>query len=495
MKHLGKKAVALVLSVLIAMLCLAGCNVQLDSLDDVVAVFGSNSVKTDEAKLYVYHSQFETEESNQFVAYYYFGNYDGFWKYQDMWDGNLYTAMQKLYQTKLLVQIAKQEGMTLTEEELARVDAAVVRTKAEHGRVMDYSGATEEDLRAFYEENALANKFRAKLQEGIDTTFEEDEMRRKSVEGLSIIAKTTVPAETTPSADEEAPEDEEETTAAAEEDTTAADVETEEVSGEDVTEEETTEAEEETTEAEEDTTEADEVTTEAEEDTTEADEVTTEAEEDTTEADEVTTEAEEDTTAAEEEATEEGETEETTTATPYSEEEQEENRKKAEEEILELLKNDTPIADIVEIYQNSKTVNVTSLGSLTITPDDAREDETKEYSAYKELAWDLKTGEIDSVTIQGTSGSGVSYVLHCLNDDDPDLRKEAEEKELATRREHMFQAKYAEYVKANKRFHVYEEKLVNIKYQGPVMTSISITGDDFASLEGEDEDVAGDGEN
>ena len=223
MKHLGKKAVALVLSVLIAMLCLAGCNVQLDSLDDVVAVFGKYSVKTDEAKLYVYHSQFETEESNQFVAYYYFGNYDGFWKYQDMWDGNLYNAMQKLYQTKLLVQTAKQEGMTLTEEELARVDAAVAHAKAEHGRILDYSGATEEELRAFYEENALANKFRAKLQEGIDTTFEEAEMRRKSVEGLSIIAKTTVPAETKPSADKEAPEDEEGTTAAAEVDTTPAD--------------------------------------------------------------------------------------------------------------------------------------------------------------------------------------------------------------------------------------------------------------------------------
>lgn len=452
-----KKTVAVVLSALLLALGFTGCQVQLenDDTDTVAAVFEDQKIYMNEAKLYVYTTQRQMEYSNQFMVLYYYGSYQSFWDAN--WAYNLTQAMQEVYQTKLLVKLAEENGVALTADELAEVERQKEKFKTDAAKSIEYAGATDELVDLFLRENALAVKYYLKLVEDVDRNFDEETFHRKSATGVSITAKSTKPAPT-----EEEPTDEEEA----------------------APEEEAEEGEEEAEAAEE--VEAAEADNDAAED--EANEEAAEEENEAEAEDESEGDVEGD-PEGEDEPTEEESTEEET----YSDEEKEENVRKATEDIRKLIAGGLSASEVVAMYAEDETVNVSTLGDVETSKENAKSEDATEdpaatepsYKNYQELAWELATDETRSTTIVNDSGNLVGYVVHCENDDDPELRKKAEDEELEKRKAALFASRITDLMKKHSTFHVYQEKVAGIRYKGSILDSITVTGDDYAEHEDE----------
>ena len=231
MKHL-KRAAALVLAVLLSVMAFAGCEIKMENndTDTVAAVFENEKIFMNEAKLYTYMSQRQMEYSSQFMILYYYGGYDAFW--EEYWGYNLTQSMQELYQTKLMARLAKEEGITLTDEEKAELarQTEKMKTDSETAKAIELAGATDELLDKFMEENAYATKYYLKMMEDVDRTFDEDAFRRKSLTGVSITAKSTKEEPTEAPEEEPAEEETEEETEAESEEEAEAEAEAEEES-------------------------------------------------------------------------------------------------------------------------------------------------------------------------------------------------------------------------------------------------------------------------
>ena len=163
--------------------------------------------------------------------------------------------------------------------------------------------------------------------------------------------------------------------------------------------------------------------------------------------------------------------------------------KAALEKALQLIKDGNTASEVVGLFANDVTVNVSTLSTVEVSPENAKPEEEADFTEYKQLAWSMSTGQIESRIFTNDSGSEVGYVLRCENDDDPDLRKTAEDQELETRKSALFAEKIQDLVKKYPTFHVYTEKVSNIKYKSSILGSITVTGDDFATLD-ESEDAA-----
>ncbi len=172
--------------------------------------------------------------------------------------------------------------------------------------------------------------------------------------------------------------------------------------------------------------------------------------------------------AAESESTEEAESE--AVAETYSEEEQTAVREKVAAEVLERLEAGDTVEDIVAAYTDDPTVRVVSTGTMTITPDDKAE-EGAEPDDYRALAWNLKTGECGMIDNTASNGTITACVIRSVNDDDPELRKTAEETELVQRKMKLFSERYAELAKQYGHFHVYESTFPKIKKVIPMYES------------------------
>ena len=443
MKHL-KRTAALVLAMVLSVMAFAGCDVKMENndTDTVAAVFENEKIYMNEAKLYTYLSQRQMEYSSQFMILYYYGGYDTFW--EENWGYNLTQAMQEVYQTKLLARLAKDEGITLSESEKAELALRTekMKTETETAKAIELSGATAELVDKYMEENAYATKYYLKLMEAVDRTFDKDEFTRKSLTGVSITAKSTKEAPT-----EAEPESENETEAETE-----------------------AEAEDESEAEAENEAEA-EAPSEAE----------AEGGDDGAEPVEGEPEGE---TEGETESETEPETE------TFSEEEKAENIKTAMDKILQLMKDGNTASEIVGMFSGDTTVNVSTLSTVEVSPENAKPEDQEDFTEYKQLAWSMKTGEMKSQIFTNDSGSDVGYVLHCENDDDPDLRKTAEDEELEKRKSTLFAEKIVELQKKYPTFHVYTEKVSNIKYKSSILGSITVTGDDFAEHQDELTDPA-----
>ena len=100
-----------------------------------------------------------------------------------------------MLQTKVLNKYAAGEKITLTADEQARVDALIEEFPEKYAKVLEASGASDELVKKFMNENAIANKVYAQIIAGIDTTMDPDEMLRKRVNGVSLYASIYKPRE------------------------------------------------------------------------------------------------------------------------------------------------------------------------------------------------------------------------------------------------------------------------------------------------------------
>lgn len=478
------KLVRRILAFALALLLLAapvmGCEqYQQESNDSntVAVIIEGEKVMMDEAKLYTYAAQYKLEDDYVFYILYYYGGYDSFWK-QD-WTEALNEGMAELYQTKVLCNYAKANNITLTAEETAKIDDAINEYKGEANAAIIYSGASEELVKKYFTENALANKVYCELIKSVDTNFDKAEFTRKNVEGLSIIALTEEPDEET---DEEEYYDPEDVDPGEDpEDVGDYSGEEEDFPGVDdegnllTTAEADAEAEGTTEAGGEGPIDGDEpMLLGAAPDTDEMDGAMVGAENESV-SEEAPVETEAETEAETETETEE----ETTEKETYSEELQKEKREAALADVKERVEKGESLDDIVTSYRGDKFVTVSKLSSNTYAPTDKVE-EGKEKTSYKQDAWEMKTGDVITCSYEGEESSMISYVLRCISDDDADLRKEAEDEELSKRKVNLFNEKYAEIQKAVKEFHIYTDKVTSaIKYKGQIHDAMTITGEDM----------------
>ena len=380
MKLNMKRALAVLLSSLVIAAAFSGCGSASGSSEAIV--LNGQTVNMDEMKMYAYTIQDKIEATYAWMIYYYGETYDNFWKGSSgvgnttMWEENINLAIEQIIQTKVLVKFAEENGITLTDDEKARVKTNVDAYRANHAKAAQYAGATDAMIEKYYTENAIANKAVLKLQEGVSTDFDYETFRRKRVTGVSISAKTTVPAET-----------EAETT----------------------TEEPTTEG---------------------------------------------MTKTPLETTVAPTET--------------YAPEEQQTAREEAAKDIETRIQNGEKVEDIVEAYKEDKRVTVSAISEFMSAKTDEVE-EGVEKTSYKNYAWALSTNEVTSFEIvsSSTPATVTSYVLRCVNDDDADYRKSAEDDELETRKTNQFQEKYGELVKTVTGLHIYTDQIASaVSYKG-----------------------------
>lgn len=435
MKYNLKRVLAFVLAMMLTLACFTGCQYADETKDSntVAMIVDGENYYMDEFKLYTYLAQNELEDIYSIMILYYYGGYDTFW--QQDWAEALSTATSKLYQTKALCKYAAENNITLSQEELDKVKETIASFKENQKKIVEYSGATDELIEKYFTENALANKVYMEMVKDVDKNFDEATFRRKKIEGVTVQALTEKPAEET-TEDEEAEATEAEKTAddAEPQGEAALGVAAAPAPGNEIDDTETVEA--------------------------------------------VSDDAE---------SLDEGETEETVEEideNAYTEEEQEAARKEAMEDIEARLKAGEEISDIVSSYIGHERVSVTEIADGTITPEDAAE-EGADITSYRQKAWTMATGEIAcEIYTDENVGDEMGYCLRSVNDDDPDLRKEAEDAELDTRQKKLFGEKYEPIAKKTKEFHIYEEKVVSaVKYKGQIHDSITVTGDDMDELE------------
>ena len=159
-------------------------------------------------------------------------------------------------------------------------------------------------------------------------------------------------------------------------------------------------------------------------------------------------------------------------AAEYTEEEAAANRKAAADEILEKMQNGTEITKIVEEYGERPEVSVSSFGTMTAAPTDVPET-AGEFTDFRQKAWTMSNGEYDTVETKNSAGTAVYYVIHMVNDDDPDARAEAEKEELAKRKDTMFAEKYEAVKDKYSDYHVYESVLNKFKISDPIYVPVT----------------------
>ena len=370
-KHFARGLAVLTVLVM-ALGVFAGCGQTYDK-DTTAAVFEKTPISADEAKLYVYATQSDIEENNLFLIMYSFnGSFEDFWAYAP--DGAVPyselgkdSAIMRMLETKTLNAYAKDNNITLTAEDEEKLEAAFDSFKEKHERAIAKAGSSDEMIKTFLRENAIANRSYLEIISTVDKTFtdeENEQNRRKLGEAISVYARPSYQE-----SDEE-------------------DAETIEV----------------------------------------------------------------------------------------SEEDQAKRREEVVNEVMTRLKAGEEPSDIVAFYQeNAKDVNVSYLGEQTASSSDAIE-EGEEYDFYAQFLWEMKTDEYRIDEITSTSGLITAYALHCINDDDAEARKTAEENMIAQREDTLFRETYAELVKKHKKYHIYDTVVDNIRIQEPLHDSIDMGG-------------------
>lgn len=203
MKMNWKKYTAAALTALMTAGLLGGCaqmNIN-DASAKVVATYGDENIYLDEATFMAKYNQYQMEA--------YYGpimQMMGAATYADYWEMDPYgtgttmedeakkSTMQQILQTRVLGDKAKSDGITLTEEETAKVTEAVDGFM-ESEQLVKITGASRELAERIYTQNALANKVYETMVQDVDTNINEDDYLRKSLEYIKITEKTDTTAE------------------------------------------------------------------------------------------------------------------------------------------------------------------------------------------------------------------------------------------------------------------------------------------------------------
>ncbi len=372
-KHFSRITAGLAALVL-GLAVLAGCGSALMANDrTTAAVLQGDKYSLEEAKLYIYASQYMIEQDSEVIISYMYQSYDAFWEYeqngQSYYEMNFIEGLNKLFQTKRLVKKAAADGIELSDEEKQKVENAIVKFKEEEKNVVAASGCSDELLRQFITENAIAQKTYLAMIADVDTNFDQESFRRKKVEGIYVSALTEKPQQETESSESGSEESQE---------------------------------------------------------------------------------------AAEAEA--------------YTEEEQKAALGEAVTVIRTRLNAGESVQDIIDSFKESETVKAYSTGSLNLSAEDGAE-EGAELTSYRQYGWTLSTGEVGEFETASSTGTTTTYILRCVNDDDPDLRADAEKSELASRKTALFGERYAELLKQYPKYHVYDDVVGTIKKVVPMYES------------------------
>ena len=199
MKSNLKRMLAILLACLVMSAAFSGCGSSTGSSEAIL--MNGWTINMDEMKLYAYTLQDKIEESYAWMIYYYGETYDSFWKGDSgdgtsMWEENLTFAVQQIIQTKILAAYAQEHNITLDDAESIRVCNNIDSYRTAHANAAKFSGATDELIRRYYTENALAYKAALDLQKDVSTDFDYETFRRKRIVGVSVTAKSTVPTTT-----------------------------------------------------------------------------------------------------------------------------------------------------------------------------------------------------------------------------------------------------------------------------------------------------------
>ncbi len=356
MKNRIIRSIAVILALIMTVSVLGACqNMNTGTSNEkVAAVFEGEKITLSELMLYTYMEQFEAEyESGDFITSYY-GDAMTYWT-TDMGGITMEEYARKysvarMLQTKVLNKYAAGEKITLTADEQARVDALIEEFPEKYAKVLEASGASDELVKKFMNENAIANKVYAQIIAGIDTTMDPDEMLRKRVNGVSLYASIYKPREN------------------------------------------------------------------------------------------------------EEEALEK-----------FTNEERAANLDEIYEKVQQDINDGMSYDDIVEKYKDEENVSVSALSDFSVSSKDAAE-EGAELKEYKQLAWTLKEGESDTLKLTYNG-----YFLTCVNADDPEYRKTAEETEITTRKAALFGEKVDALNQKYDNFHLYENVFADARFKEPMV--------------------------
>ncbi|HIS55918.1 MAG TPA: hypothetical protein IAB48_04600 [Candidatus Fimimorpha excrementavium] len=224
MKINWKKYTAAVLTAAMTTGLLGGCaQISInDASKEVVATYGDENIYLDEARFMAKYNQYQMEE--------YYGpimrmmgaaSYEDYWKMDPYGTGTTMedqaktSTMQQILQTRVLCDKAETDGISLTEEETAKVTEAVDQFMANE-RLVEITGATRELAERIYTQNALANKVYETMVQDVDTNVDEAEVLRKTLEYIKITEPTdTTASEETTAAETESTETESQETDAA----------------------------------------------------------------------------------------------------------------------------------------------------------------------------------------------------------------------------------------------------------------------------------------
>lgn len=402
------------LSAALSATALTGCytTVKDDNYDTtVVATLGDQDIYLTEVNYYLMMLQvtYDYYYDYFYSTYYGFTSKEEFYEYTGFssdgtstWDGMKEDAMAMVQQTYILCSYADEFGISLSDEDLEKVDEAVEEflTETDSG-IVEACKVDEESLTDIYKRNALANRVYEYLVADIDTEVNEEDYRCTEVSYLAIsVAEEDEDADTSDNDADEAEEEEE--------------------------------------------TEEEEVDLEAMAET---------VLEELQEQMEIYEESDED-----------------DDSIPYN-------------AVIALHEDDTDIS-----------IALTS-GTEYSKPEEAEEDEDsedtedteeEETETLQSICWNtLSTGDY---TTWYDEDNAVAYVIYCVNDDVEESKEEAIEEELESRRDTMFEEKYADLVKASPTFTVKSRVYSQIKYKDIAYASDEETDADTSGNDVSDND-------
>lgn len=152
--------------------------------------------------------------------------------------------------------------------------------------------------------------------------------------------------------------------------------------------------------------------------------------------------------------------------TPYEETEEYAQMEEMAQQIIEDLESGVSMSDEVTALKEDSTITAKS-SSETFG-------RTDHDNAYGETAWSLKTGEYGYTYVEEDGW----YVIYCDTDNDEEATDEAVEKILQTRRDEMFNEKYAELLESAPKFKVDEDVWAEIDFSKNIYVLPEVSTED-----------------
>lgn len=182
MRRFAKKMLAAALTAVLAVSVLAGCGTTVKPADyatTVVATMGDEKIYLDEANMYLKSDQYYYE----MMYTYMYGSAD-IWNLpvsngkETMADTLRANTLTMLRQTYILCSHAEELGISLSEEDMAKVEKAVDQSIGQgDDKLIDAIGVSRERMIGIFAKNALANRVWESVVSAADTNVSDEDAR------------------------------------------------------------------------------------------------------------------------------------------------------------------------------------------------------------------------------------------------------------------------------------------------------------------------------